>query len=333
MAAALLRMPDLPERVSSRELAGYGLHVSGEIPFSLSETRHRTCKVTDAFRPAERQVRYVLLALRADVRLPVETLHLSLLFGELDKRICVILRTVEIGYPVDLPFDKISRYHLGLDLVHSGKGVVFLEIEKSRGATEGIEALQRGGGIEIRHYLCTTYLVEAHGILLYDDEGVGHQAGLVHPLVLDRYGKAVRRVLPVALIPHDGRKEKPCKGIQVSILQRVAACLHVRLEHADMARSPEEAYGCRVAAGQRIPDKALALGGKGLGLRDRVQHGLLGPCDGIEPRLLGHGQRIKQDRLVYRQRIRRLFEHPFILLHRHFIVYLQRFDIGLRRFL
>ena len=74
-------------------------------------------------------------------------------------------------------------------------------IENGIRLAERIESCQCPGSVEVGEHFRGPDLVEAQRVFFHDDEGVGHQAGLLHGPVLDHSIDAVGRVLPVALIP------------------------------------------------------------------------------------------------------------------------------------
>ena len=69
--------------------------------------------------------------------------------------------------------------HLGRALVDRGIDTVLLEIENRAGITEGIEAAKHSRAVEIGQHLGRLDLVVAERILLDNDKGIGHKAGLL----------------------------------------------------------------------------------------------------------------------------------------------------------
>ena len=109
--------------------------------------------------------------------------------------------------------------HLGGALVDSGIDAVFLEIENGISVTERIKTPQRTCGVKICKHLRRPYLVETQGILLDNDEGIGHEAGFLEGIVAYDGIKAVGRILPVTFIPYKRIPVKTHKRVQIAIFK------------------------------------------------------------------------------------------------------------------
>ena len=127
------------------------------------------------------------------------------------------MRLFEVVDALDFPVLEVGGQHLALHLVDRGQGIILLQVEHGARSAQRVEPLQGVGRIEEGHHLRTPDLVEADGVFLDGDEGVGEQVGFLHPAVLHHDHDAVGDVLAVAFVPDDGVQVEQRQRVEVRI--------------------------------------------------------------------------------------------------------------------
>ena len=211
-----------------------------------------------ALRSPHSQVGNVLLALRLEILLPVESLHALVRLRHLRQRISIVLGRIEIVYGLQLAILEPGGKHLAVHLVH-GRVLLLLLQEKQRIRTpQRIETPQGRSGIEVSHHLRRPDLIEENRGFLGNYERVRHQARPVDTRRIHQHPDTVGRILAVAVVPDYGIDVETGDAVEFVETHGIAGHLDIFPEDLDVPDSQGESDARSVGRreiGQRIGDR------------------------------------------------------------------------------